>query len=80
MVSLFIDQVQNDLTQLRKRLGRIDQDGTLDVQALEAVIRRTEDSIKVTDTLLRPCVKFTVHQYHTDFMSSILISLISYFK
>ncbi|XP_027017127.2 IQ motif-containing protein H isoform X1 [Tachysurus fulvidraco] len=39
-------QVQNDLTQLRKWLGRIDQDGTLDVQALEAVIRRTEDSIK----------------------------------
>lgn len=46
-VSLY--QVQNDLTRLRKRLGRIDQDGTLDVQALDAAIRRTEDGIKVTD-------------------------------
>ncbi|XP_058242900.1 IQ motif-containing protein H [Hemibagrus wyckioides] len=39
-------QVQNDLIQLRKRLGRIDQGGILDVEALEAAIRRTENGIK----------------------------------
>ncbi|XP_026782757.3 IQ motif-containing protein H isoform X1 [Pangasianodon hypophthalmus] len=39
-------QVQNDLTELRKRLGRTEQDGTLDVQAVDAAIRRTEDGIK----------------------------------
>ncbi|TSX17007.1 IQ motif-containing protein H [Bagarius yarrelli] len=38
--------VQNDLTQLKKRLSRIDQDGILDVHALDAAIRRTEDTIK----------------------------------
>lgn len=44
-------QVQDDLTQLRKRLARIDQDKALDVQALDAAIRRTEEAIKVPETL-----------------------------
>ncbi|KAF5907609.1 IQ domain-containing protein H isoform X1, partial [Clarias magur] len=40
-------QVQNDLSQLRKRLGRAEQCGTLDVRALDEAIRRTEDSVKI---------------------------------
>ncbi|XP_046721051.1 IQ motif-containing protein H [Silurus meridionalis] len=39
-------QVQNDLTELRKSLGRTHHDGTVDVQALDSAIRRTEHGIK----------------------------------
>lgn len=42
--------MQNDLSQLRKRLGRAEQCGTVDVRALDEAIRRTEDSVKVTHT------------------------------
>ncbi|XP_053533952.1 IQ motif-containing protein H [Ictalurus punctatus] len=45
-VGRILVQVQNDLSQLRKRLGRIDHDGTLDVQVLDEAISRTEDGIK----------------------------------
>ncbi|XP_017547245.2 IQ motif-containing protein H isoform X1 [Pygocentrus nattereri] len=42
-------QVRNDLTELRKRLGRTavrEQGQTLDIDALDAAISRTEDGIK----------------------------------
>ncbi|XP_062860209.1 IQ motif-containing protein H isoform X2 [Trichomycterus rosablanca] len=39
-------QVQNDLIQLKKRVTAIVDDGTVDLEALDAAIRRTEECIK----------------------------------